>query len=74
MWYIGGICNEFREMIKTISFDFLQEGIKYKLTLITDGKHDKDFNTLYLVVDNSGSVDVKFLRRGGFAARLVPFD
>jgi alpha-glucosidase len=74
VWYIGGICNEFRDRTKTISFDFLPEGIKYKLTLIADGKHDKDFNTQYLVVDNSDSVDVKFLRRGGFAAQLVPFE
>jgi alpha-glucosidase len=70
-WYIGGINAEQKEKIKTIRFDFLTEGLKYKLTLITDGKHDKDFDTQYLVVDKSGSVDVKLLRRGGFAASLV---
>ena len=70
-WYIGGINAEQKEKIKTIRFDFLTEGVKYKLTLIADGKHDKDFDTQYLVVNKSGSVDVKLLRRGGFAASLV---
>ena len=47
-WYIGGISAEQRERRKTIKFDFLPEGVKYKLTLIADGKHDKDFdNTIY---------------------------
>src|ERR1044072_371727 len=72
-WYIGGIsADNRREKRKTIKFDFLPDGVKYKLTLIADGKHDKAFATQYLVVDQSGSVDVKLLRRGGFAAALVP--
>ena len=36
---------------KTLKFDFLPEGTKYKLTLIADGEHDKEFSTQYLVVD-----------------------
>jgi len=71
-WYIGGINAENIKKTKTLKFDFLQEGIKYKLTLITDGEHDKDFNTRYLVVDRSNSVNVKLLRRGGFTAKLIP--
>lgn len=71
-WYIGGINAELREKTKTIKFDFLPDGVKYKLTLIADGKHDKDFATQYLVVDKSASVSVKLLRRGGFAASLTP--
>jgi alpha-glucosidase len=71
-WYIGGANAEQREKKKTIKFDFLQYGIKYRLTLIADGKHDKDFDTQYLVVDKSDSVDIKVLRRGGFAALLGP--
>lgn len=71
-WYIGGINGEQREKNKTVKFDFLPDGVKYKMTLIADGKHDKTFATQYLVVDKSGSVDVKLLRRGGFAASLVP--
>ncbi len=71
-WYIGGINAEQREKTKTIKFDFLPDGVKYKLTLIADGKHDKDFATQYLVVDKTSSVNVKLLRRGGFAASLIP--
>jgi hypothetical protein len=71
-WYLGGINAEQREKRKTITFAFLPGGVKYKLTLIADGNHDKDFSTQYFVVDKSGSVDVKLLRRGGFAASLTP--
>ncbi|MFL5745380.1 MAG: glycoside hydrolase family 97 catalytic domain-containing protein [Niastella sp.] len=71
-WYLGGINAEQREKTKTIIFDFLREGVKYKLTLIADGKHDKEFATQYMVVDRSASVEVKLLRRGGFAASLIP--
>jgi alpha-glucosidase len=71
-WYIGGISAEQRERTKTIKFDFLPDGVKYKLTLISDGKYDSRFTTQYLLVDKSGSVDVKLLRRGGFVASLVP--
>jgi len=74
-WYVGGIsADQRREMKKTIKFDFLADSIKYKLTLISDGKHDKAFDTRYLVVDKSSSVDVNMLRRGGFVMSLVPFD
>jgi alpha-glucosidase len=72
-WYIGGITAENRrERQKTIKFDFLPQGVKYKLTLIGDGKHDKGFETHYIVVDKSSSVDVRMLRRGGFGASLLP--
>ena len=73
-WFIGGINAENREKRKTISFSFLPEGTKYKLTLITDGIHDKTFNTQYLIVDKSSSSEVKMLRRGGFAASLKPIN
>jgi len=71
-WYIAGINAEAREKTKTIKFDFLPDGINYKLTLIADGEHDKAFSTRYITVDKSGSVDVKLLRRGGFVASLTP--
>jgi alpha-glucosidase len=72
-WYIGGINAETRgEKKKIIKFDFLPEGTKYKLTLITDGEHDKALNTQYLVVDKSSTVEVNMLRRGGFVASLKP--
>lgn len=71
-WYIGGINAERREKRKTIKFDFLPDGVKYKLTLIADGIHDKTFATQYQVVDRFSSVDVRMLRRGGFAVVLKP--
>ncbi|MEO8405613.1 MAG: glycoside hydrolase family 97 catalytic domain-containing protein [Chitinophagaceae bacterium] len=73
-WYIGGINGERREKKKTIRFDFLHEGTRYKLTLIADGSHDKTFRTQYMTVDKSSSVEVKLLRRGGFVMLLMPFD
>ena len=72
-WYIGGIsADNMREQRKKLSFHFLPEGVKYQLTLIADGKHDKEFRTQYMVVDKASSVDVKMLRRGGFAGYLKP--
>jgi len=73
-WYIGGISAEQRERTKTTRFDFLPEGIKYKLTLIADGKFDSKFTTQYIVVEKSSLVNVNLLRRGGFAASLVPVE
>jgi hypothetical protein len=71
-WYVGGISGENREKTKKIDLSFLQSGIKYKLTLIADGEHDKDFSVQHLVVDKSSTIEVKMLRRGGFAASLKP--
>lgn len=71
-WYIGGMNAEMQEKNETINFPFLPEGAKYKLTLISDGKHDKALAAQYMVVDKSSSVEVKMLRRGGFAAVLKP--
>ncbi len=71
-WYIGGLNAEQIEKHKTLVFSFLPEGVKYKLTLIADGRHDRDFAVHYSVVDKSSSVDVKLLRRGGFAAYVTP--
>jgi hypothetical protein len=41
--------------------------------LITDGKHDKEFSTSYAVVDQSSTVVVKMLPRGGFVAKLETY-
>ncbi len=72
-WYIGGINAESRrEKRKTIKLDFLPDGVKYRMTLIADGKHDKAFSVQYLSIDKSGSIDVTMLRRGGFVASLIP--
>ncbi len=69
-WYVGGIHSDRRDIDYTLNFDFLPEGRKYKLTLISDGEHDTVFNTRYLVVDNNSTVHIPVLRRGGFAAKL----
>jgi hypothetical protein len=73
-WYIGGINSENSEKTKLLTFNFLPEYIKFKLSLIADGKHDKDFATNYMVVDKSSTVEVKMLPRGGFAASLKPLE
>jgi hypothetical protein len=69
-WYIGGLNSERFDKTKILKFDFLPDGVMYKMTLISDGKHDKEFATQYIAVDKSSSVSVKLLRRGGFAAKL----
>lgn len=71
-WYIGGLSGERFERTKTLKFEFLPEGARYKMTLISDGNHDKEFATQYIVVDRTSSVSVKLLRRGGFVAKLNP--
>ncbi|WP_106603551.1 glycoside hydrolase family 97 protein [Chitinophaga ginsengisoli] len=71
-WFIGGINAEILEKKKTITFSFLPEGVKYKLTLISDGRHDKDLAVQYLTVDSSSSVEINMLRRGGVVAVLKP--
>ncbi|WP_338357424.1 glycoside hydrolase family 97 protein, partial [Yeosuana marina] len=74
-WYIGGINSGGREeKVQRLKFDFLPDGITYKLTLIADGEHDKAFSTKYRVVDKSSAIDVKMLRRGGFVAYLKPLE
>jgi hypothetical protein len=74
IWFIGGLNSETLEKKKTLIFNFMTEAVKYKLTLIADGKHDKELTTSYLVVDKSSSIDIKMLRRGGFAACLKPIE
>jgi len=71
-WYIGGLNAETKEKDKVLKFNFLPEGVKYKVTLIADGKHDKSFDIQYIVVDKSSLVNLKLLRRGGFVACLKP--
>jgi hypothetical protein len=71
-WYIGGINAESKEKRKNVKLDFLEKDTKYRLILITDGTHDKELATTYLMVDSSSSIDVKMLPRGGFGALLTP--
>ncbi|MBN1183897.1 MAG: glycoside hydrolase family 97 catalytic domain-containing protein [Bacteroidales bacterium] len=65
-WYIGGLNSENIEKTRIIKLNFLDDLTKYKITLITDGKHDKELATQYMVINNQSEVEVKMLRRGGF--------
>lgn len=71
-WYIGGISAERMPKSKTLTFNYLPENVKYKLTLISDGEYDKQLVTQYMVVDKSSTVQVRLLGRGGFVASLKP--
>jgi hypothetical protein len=73
-WYIGGISAEKYPVNKTLTFKYLPEGIRYKLTIISDGEHDKMLLTNYQVVDSSSTVKVRLLGRGGFVASLQPVE
>lgn len=74
-WFIGAINNSGRrDKIQHVSFDFLPEGITYQLTLISDGAYDTTFETKYLTVDHTSTIDVNVLRRGGFVAYLKELD
>ncbi|MCF8357872.1 MAG: glycoside hydrolase family 97 protein [Prolixibacteraceae bacterium] len=70
-WFLGGIHAGRKDKIQKIKFDFLPDAESYKLTLITDGAHDKAFEIKYMVVDKATAIDVKMLRRGGFVAYLT---
>ncbi|MFA9390377.1 MAG: glycoside hydrolase family 97 catalytic domain-containing protein [Prolixibacteraceae bacterium] len=73
-WFIGGINSDGRkERTQKLDFNFLEEGSKYKLTIIADGEHDKTFTTKHMLVTKSSSVEVKMLRRGGFVAYLEKY-
>jgi len=71
-WYVAGINGEQKAKTKTVKFDFLPEGVKYRLTLIADGRHDKEFATQYMAIDRTTVITVRMLRSGGFAASLDP--
>jgi len=71
-WYIGGISGERYPKEKTLTFNYLQVNVNYKLILIADGEQDKKLVTQYMVVDKSSIVKVRLLGRGGFVASLKP--
>lgn len=75
IWYIGGIsASERKEITKKIKLEFLREGINYRAVLIADGKHDKAFDIQNIVVNKNSTIDIKLLRRGGFAVSLIPME
>ncbi|RVT74878.1 glycoside hydrolase family 97 protein [Flavobacterium sufflavum] len=75
IWYIGGIsASERKEITKKLKLEFLKEGVNYRAILIADGKHDKAFSSQVMVVNKNSTIEVKLLRRGGFAVSLIPME
>lgn len=73
-WYIGVINGENKEKRTEVKLDFLDRGRKYRLRLITDGKHDKELITTDSIVDSASRLEAKMLRRGGFVAVISPIE
>ncbi|WP_201448295.1 glycoside hydrolase family 97 protein [Flavobacterium seoulense] len=74
-WYIGGIsASERKEINKKIKLEFLKEGINYRAVIIADGKHDKVFSSQVMAVNKNSTIEIKLLRRGGFAVSLIPME
>lgn len=69
---MGGINSEARPKNKTLPLDFLEAGIRYRVTLIADGSHDQTFTDSYFVVEKGQTLEVRMLRRGGFVAQFEP--
>jgi hypothetical protein len=75
VWYVGGItAAESKEITKNINLSFLKSGVYYKAIIIADGSHDKAFASKIMLVDKNSTLEVKLLRRGGFAISLTPMD
>ena len=71
-WFVGGINGENIEKNIKIKLNFLDPNKNYKLRIIKDGKYDQQLVTDDSVVGNNDGIDVKMLRRGGFAAVISP--
>ncbi len=72
-WYVGGITNnEGRKM--SMSFDFLEPGKNYELTLYTDGGAKVETRTHVKIekkkIQNKSKLDLDILPRGGYAMTI----
>lgn len=70
MWYLAGLNGENKKKKDEIALDFIEANIQYKLSLIADGEHDKDFEMQYFLVEKGSKINVDYLPRGGFVARI----
>lgn len=74
-WYIGGMCNgKADERNFTVNLDFLNPDKPYGMVYFEDGINAKrqamDYRRKTSTVKSSGSVDIKMVRNGGWAAVL----
>lgn len=74
IWYVGGINGEDKRRKTNVKFDFLDDNLRYKLLIISDGAHDKDVKIQHQVINAQDSIDVNLLPRGGFVVKLEPLD
>ena len=73
-WYVGGLNAEAEARVQKLKFDFLSDKTTYQLTLISDGKAVREFDSREMEVDCSESIDINLLGRGGFAAVFEPLN
>ena len=74
-WYIGGICNgEKEQRTFQVPLDFLKGN--YELTAYQDGINANyqamHYNKISKSVTSSDVINIKMMRNGGFAAKLIP--
>jgi alpha-glucosidase len=71
-WFLGSITNE-KEREITIKTDFLKPGVKYNVTIYSDGKDahwDKNptsYKIETMAIDNNGEIIIKLTSGGGAA-------
>ena len=70
IWYVAGLNGDNKKKKEEITLDFIEANTQYKLSLIADGEHDKDFEMKYFLVEKGSKINVDYLPRGGFVARI----
>jgi len=71
-WYMGGINAEDNEKELEVSLDFLNPGVNYNATLITDGADKKNFTITTKSLTSQSKERVKVLPIGGFVMEIAP--
>ena len=72
VWYVGGLNADADARVQNLKFDFLSDKTTYQLTLISDGKAAREFDSREIEADSRDSIDINLLGRGGFAAVFEP--
>ncbi|MBN1781649.1 glycoside hydrolase family 97 catalytic domain-containing protein [bacterium] len=68
-WFVGGLNGRDENQTLTVHFDFLGPEL-YLLQLIRDGNNDSSFKTESIHVQNTDTLEVDCLPRGGFTGIL----